>query len=109
MHHERFCCAGIQLQDGSIEIDACTVVVACGGFEANIDWLRRYWGEAADNFVIRGTPYNTGTLLAELLEHGVQSIGDPKQFHGVALDARAPTFDGGIVTRLDSVPFGIVV
>jgi tricarballylate dehydrogenase len=27
----------------------------------------------------------------------------------VALDARAPRFDGGIVTRLDSVPFGIVV
>jgi tricarballylate dehydrogenase len=27
----------------------------------------------------------------------------------VAIDARAPRFDGGIVTRLDCVPFGIVV
>jgi tricarballylate dehydrogenase len=27
----------------------------------------------------------------------------------VAVDARAPQFDGGIVTRLDCVPFGIVV
>jgi len=27
----------------------------------------------------------------------------------VAVDARAPKFDGGIVTRLDCVPFGIVV
>jgi tricarballylate dehydrogenase len=27
----------------------------------------------------------------------------------VALDARAPKFDGGIVTRLDSVPFGIAI
>ena len=25
------------------------------------------------------------------------------------MDARAPKFDGGIVTRLDSVPFGIAV
>jgi tricarballylate dehydrogenase len=36
-------------------------------------------------------------------------IGDPTQFHAVALDARSPKFDGGIVTRLDSVPFSIVV
>ena len=33
----------------------------------------------------------------------------PREFHAVAVDARAPKFDGGIVTRLDSVPFGIVV
>ncbi len=36
-------------------------------------------------------------------------VGDPRGCHAVALDARAPKFDGGIVTRLDSVPFGIVV
>jgi tricarballylate dehydrogenase len=105
----QFRCAELMLQDRLTQINARAVVVASGGFEANVAWLRRYWGEAADNFVIRGTPYNTGTLLAELLEHGAQSIGDPKQFHGVALDARSPKFDGGIVTRLDSVPFGIVV
>jgi tricarballylate dehydrogenase len=105
----QFRCAELMLHDRLTQINARAVVVASGGFEANVAWLRRYWGEAADNFVIRGTPYNTGTLLAELLEHGAQSIGDPKQFHGVALDARSPTFDGGIVTRLDSVPFGIVV
>jgi len=102
-------CAELLLEGRPSSIGARAVVVASGGFEANVDWLRRYWGDAVDNFVIRGTPYNTGTLLAELIEHGAQSIGDPKQFHGVALDARAPTFDGGIVTRLDSVPFGIVV
>jgi tricarballylate dehydrogenase len=27
----------------------------------------------------------------------------------VAIDARAPKFDGGIVTRLDSLPLGIVL
>ncbi|MBV9541935.1 MAG: FAD-dependent tricarballylate dehydrogenase TcuA, partial [Alphaproteobacteria bacterium] len=104
-----FRCAELLLDDRAEEISARAIVVASGGFEANIEWLRRYWGDAADNFIIRGTPYNTGTLLAELLEHGAEPIGDPKQFHGVALDARSPTFDGGIVTRLDSVPFGIVV
>jgi tricarballylate dehydrogenase len=36
-------------------------------------------------------------------------VGAANQCHAVAIDARAPKFDGGIVTRLDSVPFGIVV
>ena len=84
-------------------------VVAAGGYEANIEWLKRHWGDAAENFIIRGTPYNDGTLLAALLKQGAKSIGDPKGFHAIAVDARAPKFDGGIVTRLDVVPFGIVV
>jgi tricarballylate dehydrogenase len=90
-------------------IKAKTIVVAAGGFEANIEWLKEYWGEAAENFVIRGTPHNQGRLLKELLRHGAKPVGDPRGCHAVALDARAPKFDGGIVTRLDSVPFGIVV
>jgi tricarballylate dehydrogenase len=94
---------------GARDIKARTTVVAAGGFEANISWLKEYWGDAAENFVIRGTPHNQGLLLKELLRHGAKPVGDPRGCHAVALDARAPKFDGGIVTRLDSVPFGIVV
>jgi tricarballylate dehydrogenase len=39
----------------------------------------------------------------------VQPVGDPTQCHAVAIDARAPKYDGGIITRLDCVVFGIVV
>ena len=85
------------------------VVVASGGFEANLEWLGRYWGEAAANYIIRGTPHNDGTVLAALLEAGALSRGNERGFHAVAVDARSPRFDGGIVTRVDSVPFGIVV
>jgi tricarballylate dehydrogenase len=91
------------------EIRAATLVAAAGGFEANIEWLKQYWGEAADNFLIRGTPYNRGSILKMLLAKGVQEVGDPTQCHAVAIDARAPKFDGGIITRHDSVVFGIVV
>jgi tricarballylate dehydrogenase len=96
---------------GSVKtkIRARAAVVATGGFEANLGWLKKLWGEAADNFIVRGTPYNDGTLLAKLLEKGAKPIGDPMGFHAVAVDARAPKFDGGIVTRLDAIPFGIVV
>ena len=85
------------------------VVVASGGFQADIDWLTRAWGPAAQNFLIRGTPYNRGVVLADLLDQGIEQVGDPTQCHAVAIDGRAPKYDGGIVTRLDCVPFSIVV
>ncbi|HET6309135.1 MAG TPA: FAD-dependent tricarballylate dehydrogenase TcuA [Rhodopila sp.] len=112
---------GINLQDGSVRsvdityrgfpetLQARCVVASSGGFQANLDWMREYWGDAVDNFVIRGTPYNRGRVLKNLLGQGVASVGDPTQCHAVALDARAPKFDGGITTRLDSVPFSVVV
>ena len=88
---------------------ASTLVAAAGGFEANIEWMKQYWGEAAENFLIRGTPNNRGTVLKLLLDKGVGEVGDPTQCHAVAIDARAPKYDGGIITRLDCVVFGIVV
>jgi tricarballylate dehydrogenase len=93
----------------SLTIRARAAVIAAGGFESNLEWLREIWGEAADNFIIRGTPYNKGTLLRLMLEAGAQSVGDAHECHAVAVDARAPKFDGGIVTRLDCVSLGIVV
>jgi tricarballylate dehydrogenase len=111
----------LPLQDGAVRqveithkgfpctVTARCVVAASGGFQANLDWMRQYWGDAVDNFVIRGTPFNRGRLLRNLLDQKVAAVGDPTQCHAVALDARAPKFDGGITTRLDSVPFSIVV
>jgi tricarballylate dehydrogenase len=86
-----------------------SVVAASGGFQANREWLRQYWGEAADNFQIRGTPYAQGRVLQDLLAQEVQQVGDPTQFHAVANDARAPMEDGGLAMRLDCVPFSIVL
>ncbi|MBS0532836.1 MAG: FAD-dependent tricarballylate dehydrogenase TcuA [Proteobacteria bacterium] len=85
------------------------LVAAAGGFESNIEWLKEYWGDAAENFIIRGTRFNRGDVLRLLLDAGVQPVGDPTQCHAIALDARSPKFDGGIATRLDSIVFGIVV
>ena len=101
--------ATISMAGRDLTLRARTLVLAAGGFESNLEWLREIWGSAADNFVIRGTPYNTGTILKEMLTCGADPVGDPTQCHAVAVDARAPKFDGGIVTRLDCIPFGIVV
>jgi tricarballylate dehydrogenase len=107
----------IEIEDGRFRsvtvkgqrLPAGALVAAAGGFESNIEWLKRYWGEAAENFLIRGTRNNKGTILRLLLDKGVQEVGDPTQCHAVAIDARAPKYDGGIITRLDCVVFGIVV
>ena len=85
------------------------LVLASGGFQADLDWLADAWGPAARNFLIRGTPYNRGVVLRDMLDQGAVSVGDPTQCHAVAIDGRAPKFDGGIVTRLDCVPFSVVV
>ena len=109
LRNGRFESAEVRTPQGNVEIAARAVVLAAGGFESNLEWLEEIWGEAARNFIIRGTPYNTGTVLRLMLDAGAEPVGDPSQCHAVAIDARAPKFDGGIVTRLDSVPLGIVV
>ena len=96
-------------------IEARTCVLACGGFESNREWMREVWGQnaegewPADNFLIRGTRYNQGVLIKDLQAQGADMIGDPTQSHCVAIDARAPLYDGGITTRLDCVSLGVVV
>ena len=96
-------------------IQARACVLAAGGFESNRDWLREAWGRnergewPSDNFLIRGTRFNQGVLLKSMIEAGADSIGDPTQAHMVAIDARAPLYDGGICTRIDCVSLGVVV
>jgi len=102
--------SAVALRDGiRHEVRARSLVVAAGGFESNLEWLKEAWGPAADNFLVRGTRYNRGRVLRVLLDQGAKSVGDPAQGHCVAIDARAPKFDGGIVTRVDCVSLGIVV
>ncbi len=113
----------IELRDGRFvaayvgkeRIEARACVLAAGGFEANRGWMREAWGRnqagewPADRFLIRGTPFNTGAVLRAMMDAGADVIGDPTQAHMVAIDARAPLYDGGICTRIDAVSLGIVV
>jgi tricarballylate dehydrogenase len=100
---------------GEERIEAKACVLAAGGFESNLEWLREAWGQnergewPADNFLIRGTRFNKGVLLKFMMNAGADIIGDPSQSHCVAIDARAPLYDGGICTRIDCVSLGVVV
>lgn len=121
MEGKRFAAAHVAVTqpDGQVtheRISARSCVLAAGGFESNREWLREAWGQnergeyPADNFLIRGTRFNQGVLLKHLLnDHKADGIGDPTQAHMVAIDARAPLYDGGICTRIDCVSLGVVV
>jgi tricarballylate dehydrogenase len=93
--------------DGNIAAGA--QVLACGAAHADPAWLARHWGEAAAGFINRGTPHARGELLQWLLAAGALPVGDPAGLYLVAVDARSPAHDGGIVTRIRGMPLGIVV
>lgn len=100
----------VLLKDGTKQkFKADAYVAASGGFESNREWLKEAWGEQSKNYLIRGTKFNQGKVLKSLLDQGVQKVGKEEQGHAVAVDGRAPLYDGGIVTRLDCVPFGVVL
>ncbi|VVE34936.1 tricarballylate dehydrogenase [Pandoraea morbifera] len=105
----------VAARSGNKRFAARACVLAAGGFESNREWLRDAWGQnargewPADNFLIRGTRFNKGVLLKHLMDTGADMIGDPSQSHCVAIDARAPLYDGGICTRIDCVSLGVVV
>ncbi|MFJ4293733.1 FAD-dependent tricarballylate dehydrogenase TcuA [Cupriavidus sp. NPDC089707] len=111
MDGDRFVAA----RSGDQRFAARSCVLAAGGFESNREWLREAWGQnergewPADNFLIRGTRFNQGVLLRHMIDAGADAVGDPSQSHCVAIDARAPLYDGGICTRIDCVSLGIVV
>jgi tricarballylate dehydrogenase len=100
---------------GAERIEARACVLAAGGFESNRAWLREAWGRntdgewPADNFLIRGTRFNMGVLLKFMIDAEADTIGDPSQSHCVAIDARAPLYDGGICTRVDCVSLGVML
>ena len=105
----RFVAARVMRHGVEHRLRARALVAAAGGFESNLAWLREAWGPPAENFIVRGTPYNMGRVLKLLLAGGAKQVSDPLQGHCVAIDARSPKFDGGIVTRVDAVSLGIVV
>jgi tricarballylate dehydrogenase len=105
--------SALTLADGQVRavdrVRPRAVVLCCGGAQADTASLRPFWGEAADAFVLRGTPYADGALLRGLIGQGVATAGEPGACHLVAVDARSPRADGGIATRVLGIPAGIVV
>lgn len=75
-----------------VEFPARSVVLACGGFEANPEWRTRYLGPGWELAKVRGTRFNMGEGLKMALEIGACPYGNWSGRHAVSWERYAPEF-----------------
>lgn len=93
-------------------ITARSVVLACGGFEANREMRTKYLGPGWDVAKVRGTRYNTGAGITMALDIGAQSYGQWSGCHSVAWERYATDYgdvDQPHAGYRHSYPMGIMV
>jgi tricarballylate dehydrogenase len=97
-------------RDGMIQIDAKSVILACGGFEGSPEMRRCYLGEGWDLVKLRGTRYNTGDGLRMALGIGAQPCGHWGGCHASVVSEDSPQIEAEASgpTRY-SYLFGIMV
>jgi tricarballylate dehydrogenase len=105
---------GVRVRDnGDVrELRAKSVVLACGGFEANPEWRTRYLGPGWDLAKVRGTRYNTGDGIRMALEIGAAPRGNWSGCHAVQWEMNAPEFGDlavGDQFQKHSYPFSIMI
>ncbi len=74
------------------EMRAPSVVLACGGFQANAEWRARYLGFGWEMAKVRGTRFNTGDGIRMALDIGAQPYGNWSSAHAVGWDLNAPPY-----------------
>jgi tricarballylate dehydrogenase len=102
----------VRTADGLETIAAGAVVLASGGFEANVEMRTRYLGPSWDMARVRGTPYNTGDGIRMALDIGAQAWGHWSGCHSVQWDLNAPWHGDrkvGDNFQKHSYPVGIIV
>lgn len=103
----------VNTEEGELRLRAESVILTAGGFEADPEWRREHLGEGWENAKVRGTPYNTGDMIAAALEIGAAKGGDWGTCHSVQWDAFTATNESNreLTNRLtrQSYPFGIIV
>ena len=102
----------VRTANGLETIPAGAVVLASGGFEANVEMRTRYLGPNWDMARVRGTPYNTGDGIRMALEIGAQPWGHWSGCHSVQWDLNAPWHGDrkvGDNFQKHSYPVGIIV
>ena len=79
-------------QGKATEFHAKSVVLACGGFEANPEMRTRYLGPGWELAKVRGTRFNVGDGLRMALDIGAAPFGNWSGCHATGWDRNAPEF-----------------
>jgi tricarballylate dehydrogenase len=75
-----------------VEFRAQSVVLACGGFEANPEMRARYLGPGWELAKVRGSRFNQGDGLKMALDIGAAPYGNWSGCHATGWDRNAPEF-----------------
>ena len=107
--HRRICGVRSTGPEGVVDIEGRGgVVLATGGFQANVQMRVQHLGRFADSLILRGSRYNTGDGLTMAIAAGAQPAGQWGDYHSAVLDARSPRIECG-VTALYNYQMGVFV
>src|SRR5688572_8110435 len=81
-----------QRKGKATEFHAKSVVLACGGFEANPEMRTRYLGPGWELCKVRGSRFNVGDGLKMALDIGAAAYGNWSGCHATGWDRYAPEF-----------------
>jgi tricarballylate dehydrogenase len=106
--------SGVKVRDNDGEYDMTgkTVILACGGFQANTEMRTRYLGPGWDLAKVRGTRFNTGEGIRMAMDIGASPYGNWSGCHAVGWEMNAPEFGDlavGDQFQKHSYPFAIMV
>jgi tricarballylate dehydrogenase len=106
--------AGVHANQGgrSVEFHARSVVLACGGFEANAEMRARYLGPGWELAKVRGSRFNQGDGIRMALDAGAAPAGNWSGAHATGWDLNAPEFGDvsiGDQFQKHSYIFGLLV
>ncbi len=81
-----------QFDDTYIQYHAKSVVLACGGFEANAEMRTKYLGHGWELAKVRGSRFNQGDGLKMALDIGAAPYGNWSGCHATGWDRNAPEY-----------------
>jgi tricarballylate dehydrogenase len=106
--------SGLLIEANGVEerVEVGAVILASGGFEANVGMRVAHLGADWELAKVRGTEFNTGDGIQMALDAGAAPYGDWSGCHAVAWDLNAPPHGNrriGDLYQKHSYPFGIIV
>lgn len=94
---------------GRYELEATSVILASGGFQASPERRARYLPMNADLMKVRGSRHNTGEILEMAIQLGAATSGQWQGAHASPVDIDAPDMEMDNHVNRYAYPFGITV
>lgn len=103
----------IEQKEKLITVNASSVILACGSFEANKKMRSENLGAEWEKAIVRGTEFNTGDGITMALAVGAQKYGEWSGCHSIGTDYNAPKVGDfnkpGDIYKKSSFPLGLLI